>query len=263
MEAYKTAAGAVGVEDVSPVYVGVGVLAASGVLLLTCGCCAGTKKPKPPSGRGKKSKGKGKSAASMANGSSAHKNGGGRGGGGAAGAVANGGAGKQQPKVGDGSAGGPPAAGAKPVKPAKKAAPKAPQAQGKGKGKGKPVPEAPPVITVRWERLPSFNTRTHTHTQRHTSLGWFHLQVTKTKPGSALPSCVQYLFETAGSVRLAFVSRLAKSIRFLFAGPAVCRREHAVTGFISASNVVIIRALAPDLCLQRLSFFSPQRMPLL
>lgn len=143
VDAYKSTATAVGAEDISPVYVGVGMVAASGVLLLACRSCQAA--PKKKKGRGsKKSKAKAKPTAN----GSAHKNGGsGKGGAVPAGAAAvNGGSGTRglpsmQPK--------PPASGAKAAAPKPKKAPaKAPQPQGKGKGKGKPVPEAPPVITV-------------------------------------------------------------------------------------------------------------------
>lgn len=142
VDAYKSAATAVGAEDISPVYVGVGVVAASGVLLLACRSCQTA--PKKKKGRGSK---KSKTKAKPTTNGSAHKNGGSRKGGVAPAGVAaaNGGSGTRglpsmQPK--------PPASGAKAAapKPAKKAAAKAPQPQ--GKGKGKPVPEAPPVITV-------------------------------------------------------------------------------------------------------------------
>lgn len=143
VDAYKSTATAVGAEDISPVYVGVGMVAASGVLLLACRSCQAV--PKKKQGRGsKKSKAKAKPTAN----GSVHKNGGSRKGGAAPAGVAaaNGGSGTRglpsmQPK--------PPASGAKAApKPAKKAPAKVPQPQGKGKGKGKPVPEAPPVITV-------------------------------------------------------------------------------------------------------------------
>lgn len=140
VDAYKSAATAVGVEDISPVYIGVGFVALSGALLLACRSCQAA--PKKKKGRGsKKSKAKAKPTAN----GNAHKNGGnGKGGvAPAAGNATNGGSGTRglpgQPPVSSG--------GAKP-KPAKKAPAKAPQPQGKGKGKGKPVPEAPPVITV-------------------------------------------------------------------------------------------------------------------
>lgn len=146
VDAYKSTATAVGAEDISPVYVGAGVVAASGVLLLACRSCQAA--PKKKKGRGsKKSKAKAKPSAN----GSAHKNGGSRKGGAAPAGVAavNGGSGTRglpssQPK--------PPTSGANAAapKPAKKAPVKAPQPQGKGRGKGKPgVPEAPPVITVR------------------------------------------------------------------------------------------------------------------
>ncbi len=140
VDAYKSAATAVGVEDISPVYVGVGFVAISGVLLLACRSCQAA--PKKKKGRGsKKSKTKSKSTTN----GSAHKNGGsGKGGvAPATGSAANGGSGTRGlPSQPPASAG-----GTKP-KPAKKAPAKAPQPQGKGKGKGKSVPEAPPVITV-------------------------------------------------------------------------------------------------------------------
>lgn len=156
MDAYKTSAAAVGLQDVSPLYVSLGVVAASGVLLFACGCsAAGPAKKKASSGRGKK-KSKSKATKSVAaNGSSgAHKNGVG----GAAGQSAAGGgaaprglaAKKPKGGVGAGGSGG----GAAAPLPAGKAAAKPPKpmvakaAQAKGKGKGKPVPEAPPVITV-------------------------------------------------------------------------------------------------------------------
>lgn len=126
-----------GAGDISPVYVGVGVVAASGVILLACRSCKAA--PKKKKGRGSK---KSKAKAKLSTNGSAHKNGGsGKSGAAAAGGAAvNGGSGTRglpikQPK--------PPAGGAKP---AKKAPAKAPQPQ--GKGKGKPAKEAPPVITV-------------------------------------------------------------------------------------------------------------------
>ncbi|CAM9490392.1 unnamed protein product [Scytosiphon promiscuus] len=142
VDAYKSAATAVGAEDISPVYVGVGVVAASGFLLLACRSCQAA--PKKKKGRGsKKSKPKTKLAA---NGNSQKNGGSGKGSTVAAdGATANGGSGTRglpgnQPKV---RAGGSKA----PAQPVKKAPAKGTQPQGKGKGKGKPVPEAPPVIT--------------------------------------------------------------------------------------------------------------------
>ncbi|CAM9469629.1 unnamed protein product [Hapterophycus canaliculatus] len=143
VDAYKSTAAAVGAEDISPVYVGVGVVAASGFLLLACRTCQTA--PKKKKGRGsKKSKAKAKP---ISNGSSRKNGGSGMGAVVAAeGSAANGGSGTRglagkQPKI---RAGGSKAAA---PQPAKKAPAKTPQPQGKGKGKGKPIPEAPPVIT--------------------------------------------------------------------------------------------------------------------
>lgn len=142
VDAYKSTATAVGVEDISPVYIGVGVIAASGVLLLACRSCKAA--PQKKKGRGsKKSKGKAK----LSGNGSAHKNGGNVKSGAAAvgGAAVNGGSGTRGLPIKQPN---PPTDGAKAAapKPAKKAPTKAPQSQ--GKGKGKPVNEPPPVITV-------------------------------------------------------------------------------------------------------------------
>ncbi|CAN0226692.1 unnamed protein product [Ectocarpus sp. 8 AP-2014] len=154
VDAYKTTATAIGVEDISPVYVGVGVVAASGFLLLACRSCQAA--PKKKKGRGsKKSKARAKAAAN----GSVQKNGGsGKGGpvAAAGGAAANGGSGardlagkKPKPAAGGAQAAAP--------KASKKAPTKAPQPQGKGKGKKNPVAEAPPVITEEPEAAKKLN----------------------------------------------------------------------------------------------------------
>lgn len=167
-DAYKSGTAVAESYGVDPVYVGAGVaVAASGLLLLACGCCSAGPKTSKGSSGSKKKKGKAaktKVTASTANGVP-HKNGSGGGGrsGGAGGGIASGsgrsgvpgGSGTGVGKGGNApaaAAGGPDkgAGSAKVVKPKKVEGKGGQQASGKAKAKGKAAKEAPPVITVRY-----------------------------------------------------------------------------------------------------------------
>lgn len=157
-EAYKS--GAAVVEGVNPVYLAAaGAIAASGIVLLTCGCRGSRgspKKPKTPSAsRSKKRLKASKSRPAIANGIP-RKNGGGNPGGGVVAGESGGGStaassrgtgGKSESARGDAVTPAPSGVKVTSIKPAKKSTAKVVQAQGKGKGKA--APEAPPVITVR------------------------------------------------------------------------------------------------------------------